>query len=213
MSLQAILDAIREAGDKQVCEIETGARDRVQDMLCKAQAESDRLREEARLAAAAPATEQCLRLMQQAQAEARRAVSGEHEALIDTVLERSREALASIRADPVYPSVLRHLTVEALTDLRQPLGPGEEISLEADPLDRSVLESLLPEIAPNLEVSYTLSCCGGVVASSGDGHILAINTLEARLERSTPYLRRYLFRLLVDEPAEPDLVPLADPGT
>ncbi len=213
MSLQAILDAIRAAGDKQVSEIEASARDRVQDMLCKAQAESDHVREEARLTAAAPADELSLRLMQQAQFEARRAVSGEHEALIDTVLKRSRESLAGIRANPVYPSILRRLTVEALADLRQSLGPGEEISLEADLRDRAVLERLLPEIAPNLRVRYTLNCCGGVVASSDDGHILAINTLEARLERSTPYLRRYLFRLLVDEAPKPDLVSLTDAGT
>ncbi len=212
MSLQAILDAIQAAGDVQVRAIEADARDRAQDILCKARTESQRLREVARQNALAPALEDGARIRQQAQFEARRTVSGEQEALIDSILERSRESLAGIRADPVYPSVLRRLIMEALTDLRQSLAPGEGICLEADPRDCAVLERLLSEIDPELPVSYPLNCCGGVVASSSDGRIIAINTLEARLERAIPSLRHYLHQMLLSEAAMPDLALRADAG-
>ncbi len=212
MSLQAILDAIQAAGDAQVRQIEADARDRAQDMLGKARAESERLREAARQTALAPALEDSVRIKQQAQFEARRTVSREQEALIDTVLEHSRESLAGVRADPGYPSVLCRLIVEALADLRQALAPGEEICLEADPRDSAVLERLLPEIDPDLPVSYPLNCSGGVVASSSDGRIVAINTLEARLERASPYLRRYLHQQLLNESTKPDLALLTDAG-
>ncbi len=51
MTLQAILDAIEAAGEKQVGEIEAEAGECAQEMLLKARAESDYLREEARLSA------------------------------------------------------------------------------------------------------------------------------------------------------------------
>jgi vacuolar-type H+-ATPase subunit E/Vma4 len=44
-----------------------------------------------------------------------------------------------------------------------------------------------------------MDCWGGVVAKSEDGCIVIINTLEARLERATPYLRRYLAALFESE--------------
>ncbi len=212
MSLQAILDAIQTAGEVQVREIEADARDRAQDVLCKAHVESERLCEVARQKALAPTLEDSVRIRQQAQFEARRTVSREHEALIDTVLERSREALTGIRADPGYPSVLCRLILEALADLRLSLAPGEGICLEADPRDSAVLERLLPEIDPDLPVSYPLNCCGGVVASSSDGRIVAINTLEARLERAAPFLRRYLHQMLLSESVNPDLALRTDAG-
>ena len=64
--------------------------------------------------------------------------------------------------------------------------------LEASPDDRVLLEGLLHSLELYLPVSHPLNCWGGLVAKSEDGRIVVINTLEARLERAVPYLRRYL---------------------
>jgi len=47
-----------------------------------------------------------------------------------------------------------------------------------------------------------LDCWGGLVAKSEDGRIVVINTLEERLERATPFLRRYLAAFFENEQLE-----------
>lgn len=73
------------------------------------------------------------------------------------------------------------------------------IQLVADPRDREPLEGILIDLWLDLPVSYELNCWGGLVARSEGGRVTIINTLEARLERATPYLRRYLAALFEEE--------------
>ncbi len=98
--------------------------------------------------------------------------------------------------------MFRRLTQEALDELAGSLEKPGKARLEADPRDQEQLESILSGIGLNLEVSYCLNCWGGIVAKSQDGQVVVINTLEARLERAAPYLRRYLAALFESEHPE-----------
>jgi vacuolar-type H+-ATPase subunit E/Vma4 len=73
--------------------------------------------------------------------------------------------------------------------------PSNHRRLEADPRDRQLLDTLLSRMGLCLPISYTLNCWGGLIAASEDGRVVVINTVEARLERATPYLRGYLATL------------------
>jgi vacuolar-type H+-ATPase subunit E/Vma4 len=191
VSLQAILDAIHASGEDQVREIEAHTRAQVEQILEEAQVEARRLREEARAGAAAPAVGERARILHQARLEALQIVGDAREALVDAALSRTRECLAGMRPDAAYPATLRRLTKEALTEL----GPLEETGgarLEADPRDHESLEGILQGLGLELAVHYDLHCWGGLTAKSEDGRVVAINTLETRLERATSYLRRYL---------------------
>lgn len=190
MSLQAVLDAIRESGAAQVRAIEADAQTQAHEILHAAQTEAIHLREDARLSALAPAARDQFRVAQQAQHQALQIVVGAHEALVDTAIQRTRERLATLRSDPVYPAILSRLVDEALADLRQSLTDDSPICLEADPRDRALLEPMVRDA--DLDVRYTLNAWGGVIASSSDGRITVFNTLESRLERAMPYLRRCL---------------------
>jgi vacuolar-type H+-ATPase subunit E/Vma4 len=88
--------------------------------------------------------------------------------------------------------LLSRLIQEALDDLSRSLEEREGIVLEADPRDRIIVQRLLAELPPDLRMSYPLTCWGGVIARSADGRIVVTNTLETRLERAMPHLRRYL---------------------
>jgi vacuolar-type H+-ATPase subunit E/Vma4 len=55
----------------------------------------------------------------------------------------------------------------------------------------------------NTPVNYELECIGGLIASSVDGEIVVINTLEARLDRAIPSLRRYLAAIFEEEQPAP----------
>jgi vacuolar-type H+-ATPase subunit E/Vma4 len=89
---------------------------------------------------------------------------------------------------------LRRLNEEAIRVLGdEAVGTGASQSwLETDPRDEALLRRILHDLGREAAVKPSLDGWGGLIARSGDGRIVAINTLEARLERATPFLRRDL---------------------
>jgi vacuolar-type H+-ATPase subunit E/Vma4 len=195
MGLHAILEAIRSAGDAAVRETEARAYAQAQEILSAAQLEAGRLREQACSAALEPAAHERARLVHRARLEAMQITGGVRKELVDAALEQTRGRLANLRTDACYPAVMCSLLLEALAELNRSEPAAQncgKIHLEAAPADRPLLEGLLHSLQLNLPVSYPLKCWGGVVAKSEDGRIVVINTLEARLEKAVPMLRRSL---------------------
>lgn len=199
MGLHAILTAIRASGDSRVQEIEHRALDRATELLDQARREAEEMQRQARVYTAAPAAKERARIIHRARLEALRAVGNVREALVDAALEQTRGRLAGLRTHTNYPTVLRRLTKEALAELERSLGEVETIRLQIDPLDRQLMESILNDLGLYLQVDFELNCWGGPVAKSEDGRVVVINTLEARLERATPHLRRYLAAVFEEE--------------
>jgi vacuolar-type H+-ATPase subunit E/Vma4 len=208
MSLHAILEKIRAAGESRVYEIETRAYAQQREILSNARLESEALRKQACTEAMMPATRERARILHLARLEALRTTGSLRESLIDSAYERIHGYLAGIRFDVTYPEVLRRLLIEALDELKSTLSiMGKQASanqccLEADPRDKETLENLLSMMDLSLPISYTLNCWGGVIAKSEDGRVVVINTLEARLERATPFLRRFLAALFESSHSE-----------
>lgn len=203
MSLQAILEKIHAAGEAQIKDIERENQAQVGEVLARARMEAHQIEEDARAASSAPAARERARIIHHARLEALRMVGNVREELVDAALTQTRERLATIRANPSYVDVLRQLTREALTELTAP-GREENAVLVADPRDRTLLEDILADL--DLHVSYDLTCWGGLIAKSKDGRVVAINTLEARLERAIPFLRGYLAALFEEERSDARLV-------
>jgi vacuolar-type H+-ATPase subunit E/Vma4 len=205
MSLHAILEAIRSSGEEKALEIESRAYKQAGETLADAQLEAERLKEKACASALEPSAKERARILHRARLEALQLTGGVRKGLVDKALEQAHGRLEEIRTDLVYPRVLKRLLLEALAELNgQEKGGGRgrhalTACLEADPRDRELLEVLLPESGLDLKITYPLTCWGGVIARSEDGRVAVINTLEARLEKSTPYLRRCLAALFEDE--------------
>jgi vacuolar-type H+-ATPase subunit E/Vma4 len=205
MSLQAILDKIHAAGEVQVQEIERETQAQVGEVLARARMEAHQIEEDVRAASSAPAARERARIIHHARLEALRRVGNVREELVDAALTQTRERLAAIRSNSFYADVLRQLTREALTELTAP-GREEKALLVADPRDRTILEGILSGLDLNLQVSYDLKCWGGLITKSEDGRVVAINTLETRLERATTFLRGYLAALFEEERSDARLV-------
>jgi vacuolar-type H+-ATPase subunit E/Vma4 len=199
MSLLAILDAIRAEGDNQVREIESRALIQCSEILASARLESEQTEADARARAIAPAYKERARIIQKARLDALQIIGNAREELVDTALDQIHGRLTSMRTDTAYPKVLQKLLQEALTELEGSSIEIDNVKLEADPRDQVLLEDILQDLKLDLSVGYAMDCWGGVVAKSEDGCIVIINTLEARLERATPYLRRYLAALFESE--------------
>jgi len=205
MSLQAILEKIHQTGEAQVQEIKREIQSQVGEILARARMEALQIEDDACAEASAPAARDRARILHHARLEALRLVGNVREELVDAALTQTRERLATIREDPSYPDVLRRLTQEALNELTAP-GREEGAVLAADPRDRKLLEDILAGMDLELRVDYSLKCWGGLIAKSEDGQVVAINTLETRLERATIFLRGYLAALFEEERSDARLV-------
>jgi vacuolar-type H+-ATPase subunit E/Vma4 len=212
MSLQAILEAIRLSGEEQIRAIEQNAYAQVRQILAEARLEAQQIQEEACTEAAAPSIRERARLIHRARLEFLRITGSAREALVDAAVEQTRGRLAVLRAGSSYPAALRRLTQEALAELAGSPGEAGNVWLEADPRDRELLEKILPDLGLELPVSYELDCRGGLAARSEDERVVVINTLEARLERALPYLRRYLAAMFEEEPCEAEPRPARERG-
>jgi len=199
-----MLEAIRASGAAQVAEIEKKAYAQANRILAEARLEAEQVKATARAATVGPALRERARIIQQARLEAMQIIGDAREKMIDSALDRLHGRLASMRTDTAYNQVLRRLVQEALDELEHSLGEAGQCKLEADPRDREDMERILQEMGRDVPVAYRLKCWGGLIAKSVDGRVVVINTLEARLERATPYLRRYLAALLESEHHELD---------
>lgn len=205
MSLHAILEAIRSAGERKAGEIEARAYTQAHQILINAQLDAEQLTAQACEKVLEPVSHERARTIHRARLEAMQIVGEARKELIDATLEQVRGLLVNLRDQTSYPDVLRQLLLEAITELNGGKHdpdfdqPFQHICLEADPQDQASLERLLPVLGLDLPVSYCLNCWGGVVAKSEHGRIVVINTLEARFERAIPYLRLYLAAFFENE--------------
>jgi len=199
VSLLAILDTIRSSGEAQVREIEKRAFRETREILVNARLDAERMEGETYTTAVAPALRERARLLHHARLEALQIAGNVREMLVDAALEQTRGHLTDVRAKSSYPSMLLDLMQEALTELEGSLQGTDGVQLEADPRDREILESLLHKAGLEFHTNYSLNAWGGLIAKSQDGRVVVINTLEARLERAMPYLRRYLAALFENE--------------
>jgi vacuolar-type H+-ATPase subunit E/Vma4 len=209
MSLQAILDAIRTSGEVQLCELETRADSQVQEILAKADVEAQKAREASFARATAPAGRERARILHRAHLEGLHILGNAREELINATLDQASGRLADSRNARSYPVVLRALVEEALAGLDVSADEDGKIQLQADPRDQALLSRILSDMGLTLPIQYDLNCWGGLTARSMDGQIVIVNTLESRLERAIPYMRRFLAAGYEDEKfrqeANPDM--------
>jgi len=194
MSLEAILAAIEASGEAEVARLRAETGTRARQILAEAERTATSRRDEARQAVLLAVPGERARQLHHARLEALRTIGEVRNHLVETALAEARLQLANLRADSDYPLILRRLTEEAIRVLGdEAVGTGSAPSwLEADPRDEALLRRILHDLGIDLVIKTSLDCWGGLVARSGDGRIVAVNTLEARLERATPFLRRDL---------------------
>lgn len=198
MTAQAILKAIEASGEAALAQLRAEAEERVRDILTEAETAALTRKESARRATLLPLAGERARLLHQANAEALRLVGLARQQLVEAVLTETRSHLARLRTASGYACLLRNLVVEAMTALGAEEVAAHPPILEADARDAPLLHEILDQLHLEWSISSTLESWGGVIVLSSDGRISVTNTLEARLERALPLLRRDLGALLDD---------------
>ena len=192
MGLLAIKEAIQKSGKAQISEIENSTDLQIQEIMNKTRIDVEKIIEEAESLAVSPAFGERAKIIHNARLNSLHKIGNERETLVDTAIDQTKGHLAGVRSNPVYPEVMRRLTIQAIFELQESLEEFWDCELEADPRDQALLDSILSDEGFNVKVKYTLKVWGGLIAKSRDNRVMVINTLEARLERATPFLRRYL---------------------
>lgn len=192
MSLEAILDHIQAAGEAQAAEVLQKAESEARSILAQAHQEADAIYQAAYQGAALQAEGECARLRNQALFEANCLLGKAREDFIAATIEKLRLRLEHLRGSDAYVQAMRCFLLEILSEDNGLYPLAERLQLQADPRDRDLLEALLREQQVEVKVDYSLQGWGGLKAFTEDRKVRIVNTLEARLDQATPYLRREL---------------------
>jgi vacuolar-type H+-ATPase subunit E/Vma4 len=199
MTLEAILAAIADSGEAELAQVRAATEARKRQIEADAEQTASARREAACREALRPAAGERARRLHQAKLEALHTVGEIRHGLVQTALAGAQARLTCLRSSPDYALVLRCLTQEVIGVLGGEGSDDGACALEVDPRDQALARRIVDDLGPDSEIAPTLNCWGGLVAHTCDGRITASNTLEARLERATPHLRRNLARFFERE--------------
>ncbi len=133
-----------------------------------------------------------------AELEARNSALRALERASNKVIQESLSAVTERRPEAYHKALTRLISEGALVI-------GRDAAVMCSAKDRKVVDSVVKELNRQNAMKLTVSdkgieAMGGVVLQSSDGTIRYDNTLEARLERIRPQLRREIVNALSGEP-------------
>jgi vacuolar-type H+-ATPase subunit E/Vma4 len=185
MPLADILSAMQADADAEINRTRVENETAIAQIRAEAEHAARGIRERHRHDLVIPLRQERARQLNRARLAALRAANRAREELLTQALGCARERLAQLRGRPDYAAVLRRLAEEAMSQL------DGTVILHADPRDRELLHTLLPEVP----IEFDLETWGGIEACTEDGRIRAVNTLEARLGQARDELRQAVMPL------------------
>lgn len=190
MALEQILKALEDHTDRENGELERSATEEIAAIQTAARLEAKRVHQEQIDVIQKPLQLEQSRILNRAKLEALQIVLQTREQIMEVVIELSAKRLAKLSESTSYPSLLCHLTQEAIDALES----TDEYHIRVRACD----EELMNSIVQNLDIQATVTddlreqdsqldsqygSLGGLVMSTRDGRIQVRNTLDLRLQR------------------------------
>ena len=104
---------------------------------------------------------------------------------VDKVFSKALDQIANADRSGDYSNLIKTMIEEAT----QILGTSE-ITVSTNAKDKDVVQSTLSQFSGAELSSDTIDCLGGVVVKSKDGAMTFDNTIDARIERLKPLIRK-----------------------
>jgi V/A-type H+-transporting ATPase subunit E len=138
------------------------------------------------------------RILGMAEVEARNETLAVIEDYVNMTIERAMEKLRSAPALPDYKEAMRKLLLEGLNAI------GSDAKVWTNAEGMHILKELVDEISMSTGLKVYVSdepidCIAGLKVSSLDGKVVFDNTVEGRLGRLRPLLRREIAKILTGE--------------
>jgi V/A-type H+-transporting ATPase subunit E len=121
---------------------------------------------------------------------------------VNEAFERAKAWLASSSKDEAYRSLLAKIIEESI-----PSVGSDDVTIECNKNDQDAVKKIVADLAKKskyrIKVSdHAISAIGGVRVKSGDGTMSFDNTLDSRIERLKPLIRKNIARMLRGEGEE-----------
>ena len=104
---------------------------------------------------------------------------------VEKVFEKALEKIATANRDDNYTKLMTTLIEESTSSLGT-----TDVTVYANSKDQEVVKSLLSKFSGAELASETIDCLGGVEVKSKDGSMKFNNTIDARIERLKPLIRK-----------------------
>jgi V/A-type H+-transporting ATPase subunit E len=104
---------------------------------------------------------------------------------IEKVFEKAIKKIQDADRNSDYSKLISAMLKESIRTIGTP-----DIIIQTNSKDKSVVESLLPKFSGATLSQDTIDCLGGVKIQSKDGTMKFDNTIDARLERLKPLIRK-----------------------
>jgi V/A-type H+-transporting ATPase subunit E len=104
---------------------------------------------------------------------------------VDKVFSKALEQISNADRSGDYSNLIKTL----LTESTQVLGTSE-ITVLTNTKDKQVVQSVLSQFPGSELSSETIDCLGGIIAKSKDGAMTFDNTIDARIDRLKPLIRK-----------------------
>jgi V/A-type H+-transporting ATPase subunit E len=103
---------------------------------------------------------------------------------VEKVFAKVIEKLSDLVRNEDYSKLMTQLLDESVKGL------GTNIIVECNSKDKSVIQSILSKFSGATLSSNTINCLGGIIVKSKDGSMSFDNTINARIERLKPLIRK-----------------------
>ena len=107
------------------------------------------------------------------------------EEYVQKAFDKAIEQIKSSKHDANYSKLIETLLTEAVDTLGT-----KEFTVSTNSKDKEIVNSLLKKFPGSKLSSETIYCVGGVKVSSKDGSMSFNNTIDARLDRLKPLIRK-----------------------
>ena len=108
---------------------------------------------------------------------------------VQNVFDKAIEKIKTIKRDDKYSKLINTLLEEATETLGT-----KDVTVYTNSADKKIVNSLLSKFPGKKLASETIECLGGIEIKSKDGSMSFNNTIDARLDRMKPLIRKEIAR-------------------
>ncbi len=108
---------------------------------------------------------------------------------VQNVFDKAIEKIKTIKRDDKYSKLINTLLEEATETLGT-----KDVTVYTNSADKKIVNSLLSKFSGAKLASETIECLGGIEIKSKDGSMSFNNTIDARLDRMKPLIRKEIAR-------------------
>lgn len=177
MAIEDIFRALEQQADDECRDILNAADIQAASIVEEARAEADRIKQRKLDAVEEGLRARAGKIVNDARLDAKRALAGVREDLVNEVFDTAASRLAQLRGSAQYERVFRDLAEEALA------GADGECRVSVNPDDVSLANKVLADLGVRGEVVADEGVDGGLVVHLHGGRVIRRNTFGSRLQK------------------------------